>query len=113
MNDYMFLFRGKNRSLSPEQMQRSIEKWRAWFDELRQSGHLKDGGHPLQDGRKVVTGRQRILTDGPFVEAKDLVNGYILVSATDLAQAVDLAKGCPTLDLDGSVEVRPIENRAP
>jgi len=113
MDNYMLLFRGRNRCLSPEQMQRVIEKWRGWFDELRKAGHLKDGGHPLQDLRKVVTGRQRIVTDGPFVEAKDLVNGYIVVTATDLAQAVELAKGCPTLDGDGSVEVRPIENGAP
>ncbi|HZT01766.1 MAG TPA: YciI family protein [Steroidobacteraceae bacterium] len=113
MNDYMLLFRGRNRSLSPEQMQRSIEKWRGWFDELRRSGHLKDRGHPLQDSRKVVTGRQRTVTDGPFVEVKDLINGYTVVTATDLTEAVELARGCPMLDIEGSVEVRQIENGSP
>lgn len=113
MNDYVLLFRGRNRSLSPEQMQRTMEKWVGWFDELRKSGHLKDGGHPLEDARKVVTGRQRIVHDGPFVEAKDLVNGYIVIEANDLEHATELANGCPTLDGGGSVEVRPIEKLAP
>ncbi len=113
MNDYVLLFRGRNRSLSPDQMQRTMEKWLVWFDELRKSGCLKDGGHPLEDARKVVTGKQRTVNDGPFVEAKDLVNGYIVVAADDLAHATELAKGCPTLDGGGSVEVRPIEKLAP
>jgi hypothetical protein len=113
MNDYMLVFRGRNRSLSPEQTQRTMEKWLGWFAELRESGHLKDGGHPLADVRKVVTGKQRTVNDGPFVEAKDLVNGYIIVEANDLEHATELAKGCPTLDGGGSVEVRPIEKSAP
>jgi hypothetical protein len=113
MDDYILLFRGRNRSLSPEQMQRTMEKWLAWFEGLRKSGHLKDGGHPLADARKIVTGKQRSVNDGPFVEAKDLVNGYIVVMADDLEHATELAKGCPTLDGDGSVEVRPIEKMAP
>src|SRR6516225_3791936 len=102
MNDYVLLFRGRNRSLSPEQMQRTMEKWLAWFDELRKADRLKDSGHPLEDTRKVVTGKRRIVNDGPFVEAKDLVNGYVVVEAADLEQATELAKGCPTLDGGGS-----------
>jgi hypothetical protein len=113
MNEYVLLFRGRNRSLSPEQMQRTMEKWLGWFEELRKSGHMKDGGHPLADACKVVTGRQKTVNDGPFVEAKDLVNGYIVIAADDLEQATELAKGCPTLDGGGSVEVRPIEKTAP
>jgi hypothetical protein len=112
-NDYVLLFRGRNRSLSPEQMQRTMEKWLGWFGELRNSGHLKDGGHPLADASKAVTGKQRTVTDGPFVEAKDLVNGYIVIAADSLEHATELAKGCPTLDGGGSVEVRPIEKMAP
>jgi hypothetical protein len=108
MNDYILLFRGRDRSLSPEQMQRTMEKWLGWFEALRRSGHLKDGGHPLEDARKLVTGKQRVVTDGPFVEAKDLVNGYIIVAANDLQHAIELAKDCPTLDREGSVAVRPI-----
>jgi len=90
-----------------------MERWLAWFGELREAKLLKDGGHPLQDARTVISGPQRIINDGPFVEAKDLVNGYVIVEADDLKAAVELAKGCPTLDAGGSVEVRPTATFAP
>jgi hypothetical protein len=48
------------------------------------------------------------VTDGPYVEVKDLVAGFTLVEARDLAQATELANGCPILEGDGSVEVRPV-----
>jgi hypothetical protein len=48
------------------------------------------------------------VTDGPFAEAKDLVGGFTLVVADDLAHAAKLAAGCPILEVDGCVEVRPV-----
>ena len=48
------------------------------------------------------------MTDGPYIEAKDLVLGFIIVQARDLAQATELAHGCPMLEGDGSVEIRPV-----
>ena len=56
---------------------------------------------------KVVRGKAKAVTDGPFVEVKDFIQGYILVEANDLDQAVELAKGCPILESDGTVEIRP------
>jgi len=38
----------------------------------------------------------------------DVVNGYIIVDAKDLAEAAELSKGCPNLEIGGSVEVRPV-----
>ena len=62
---------------------------------LGAKGHLKDPGHPLERTGKVVKGKQKTVTDGPYAEAKDVVGGYTLVEAKDLAQAVELSKGCP------------------
>jgi len=56
----------------------------------------------------VVKGNQKIVTDGPYAEAKDLVGGFSLIEAKDLAQAVEISKGCPILEIGGSVEVRPV-----
>jgi hypothetical protein len=109
MSEFTYLFRGRDRSASPEQIQRTMEKWVAWFKELGANGHLKDPGHPLEGTGKVVKGKQKIVNDGPYAEAKDVVGGYIVVEAADLAHAVELSKGCPILDSGGSVEVRPIE----
>jgi hypothetical protein len=62
----------------------------------------------LERSGKVVSGKQKSIHDGPFAEAKDVVGGYTLVEAKDLAQAVELSKGCPILEVGGSVEVRPV-----
>ena len=56
----------------------------------------------------VVKGSQKVVTDGPYAEAKDVVGGYSLIEAKDLAQAVEISKGCPILEVGGSVEVRPV-----
>jgi hypothetical protein len=107
MSEFTYLFRGRDTSASPEQMQRTMEKWVAWFRELRANGHLKEPGHPLENTGKVVSGKQKVVNDGPYAEAKDVVGGYIVVEARDLAHAADLSKGCPILDIGGSVEIRP------
>jgi hypothetical protein len=86
-----------------------MEKWVAWFKELGAKGHLKDPGHPLEATGKVVNGVGKVVKDGPFAEAKDVVGGYIVVEANDLAHATELSKGCPILEVGGSVEIRPIQ----
>jgi hypothetical protein len=89
-------------------MQRHFQAWVAWFQELDARGHLKERGHPLGKAGQVVKGKQ-IVHDGPYAEAKDVVGGYVVIEAADLAQAVELSKGCPILEVGGSVEVRPNE----
>jgi len=111
MSEFTYLFRGRKTSGSPEEMQKHFERWAAWFKELAAAGRLKDPGHPLQGTGKVVTGSRKIVKDGPYAEAKDVVGGYIIVEADDIGQAVELSKGCPILEVGGSVEVRPVQVR--
>jgi hypothetical protein len=108
MSAFTYLYRGRKIFESPEQRQRHTEKWVAWFKELGAQGHVKDLGHPLEVSGKVV-GPDRIVKDGPFAEAKDVVGGFTLIEAADLDEAVELSKGCPVLDVGGSVEVRPVQ----
>jgi hypothetical protein len=108
MSEFAFLYRGTDPAAqSPEQMQKSMQKWLAWFKDLGEQGHLKDHGFPLERAGKVVKSKQSV-HDGPYAEAKDIVNGVTLIKADDLAHAAELSKGCPILELGGSVEVRPI-----
>lgn len=110
MSKFMYLFRNNPtayQSMSPEQMQQTMKKWMDWKDTLEKNGHVKQFGERLDGTGKVVRGKAKAVTDGPFVEVKDFVQGYILVEAKDLDQAVELAKGCPILESDGTVEVRP------
>lgn len=113
MSEYMLLFRATPEARrgamgTPEQAQRSLAAWLGWIRDLETRGHLKSRGQPLETEGKVVRGKARAVTDGPYVEAKDLVLGFILIEARDLAEAAELAKGCPMLEGDGSVEVRPV-----
>jgi hypothetical protein len=109
MSEFVYLYRGGERpSGSPERMQQEMQKWMTWLKDLGDKGHVKDPGHPLESTGKIVKGKQKTVTDGPFAEAKDVVGGYTIVQARDLAQAVELSSGCPILDYDGFVEVRPI-----
>ena len=109
MSEFTYLFRGREVNASAEQMQKTMEKWVAWFKDLGAKGHIKDPGHPLEHAGKVVSGKKKVVTDGPFAEAKDVVGGYIIVEAKDLAHAAELAKDCPILQVGGSVEVRPVQ----
>lgn len=108
MSDFLYIYRGGRTERSPEQSQQIMQKWLNWMKDLTGSGNLKDPGQPLETEGKVVNGHGATITDGPFAEAKDLVGGYTLIQADDLAQAAKLAGGCPILAEGGSVEVRPI-----
>ena len=113
MSDFVFLFRttaAEQREAmgTPERAQKSMQAWLAWMRDLEARGHLKNPGQPLDRAGSVVRGRERVVTDGPYVEAKDMVLGFIVVAAKDLAEAAELAKGCPMLEGAGSVEIRPV-----
>ena len=113
MSDFVYLFRSNDADRrehmgTPERAQQSMQVWLAWMRDLEAKGHLKNAGQPLDVGGRVVRGKSKLVTDGPFVEAKDMVLGYVVVEARDLEQAIELAKGCPILDGNGSVEVRPV-----
>jgi hypothetical protein len=108
MSEFVYLYRGGESGRSPERMQQVMQKWMTWFKELGQKGHIKDQGQPLERAGKLVKGKQKAVTDGPFAEAKDVVGGYTLIEAHDLDQAVELSKGCPIFEVEGAVEVRPV-----
>jgi hypothetical protein len=108
MSEYVFLYRGGETGRSPEQYQQAMQKWMAWFKEMAEKGHVKNQGHPLERAGKVVRGSAKSIIDGPFVEAKDVIGGYSLIEAKDLDEAIELSKGCPILEVEGAVEVRPV-----
>jgi hypothetical protein len=88
-------------------MQKTMQKWTDWLKSLTDRGHIKDPGQPLERTGKLVRGKSRTVTDGPYAE-KDLVGGYTLIEAKDLGQAVELSVGCPIFEAGGLVEVRPV-----
>ena len=76
--------------------------------DLDDKGYLKNPGQPLERVGKVVAGKNKTITDGPYAETKDIIGGFSIVQAKDLDQAAQLASGCPIIEAGGSVEVRPV-----
>ena len=110
MNEFVFLYRGgmsDGAQPSPQEMEAIMQRWQAWFAKLGEEGKLKEWGAPLQREGKVVAGGGAI-TDGPFAEGKEVIGGYSIIKAKDLAEAATIAKGCPALETGGRVEVRAI-----
>jgi hypothetical protein len=73
------------------------------------------GGDQLQPVETATTVRvqdgQTLLTDGPFVDAKEHLGGYYLVDADDLDAALEIAERIPAARMGGAVEVRPLVER--
>ena len=112
MIDYLLLYRlpadSPHHPDSPQQMQERMEKWMTWFNSLRESGAMKEYGHPLMNAGRVVRGARRPMQDGPFAESKDVVIGYTVITARDIDHASEVANSCPVIGYGGLVEIRPL-----
>ena len=107
MAKFMFVYRNKIDAManqpSPEEMQQAMAAWGAWFESLGSA--MVDGGDGLLPVGKHIA-NDGAITDGPFIEAKELVGGFSIVQADTIDEAVKLASGCPMFASGGSVEVR-------
>jgi hypothetical protein len=113
MKEFLLLFRGGEPGMdptreSPERYQLHMLKWKNWMEDLGKQGKF-GGGHPLTKTGTVIQGGKKVVTDGPFVEGKEIVSGYIVIKAKDFREAVEIGKDCPIFDYDGIVEVREVQ----
>lgn len=95
-------------SLSPEEMQAAIEKYVAWGERIRASGHLVLGEKLADGSGRVVRGTTPIVSDGPYAEAREIVGGAYILDAPDYDTAVRCMSDSPHLAF-GSIEIRQIE----
>jgi hypothetical protein len=112
---YLFVYRSQPfdmSQVSPEQMQQSMDRWTQWIRQGFAEGWLLDGGDALMPEGRVVD-KNSVVTDGPFVESKEVVGGYSLIKAASFDEAVTHAKTCPNVIEGGSVEIRPMAGLAP
>lgn len=108
----MLLFRNAGEEthghLTVEQREQLTRQWNDWIEGLAAAGKLQHGQPLALNGRVISGTRGEKVTDGPFAEAKEVVGGYVVVSARDLDEATELGRGCPGLPLGLTVEVRPL-----
>lgn len=109
MEKFLFLFRGGARLNAPEEEYKDrMQLWYKWIQSLQSSG-VYESGNPLQSTGRVVSGTGKVVTDGPFTEAKEMVGGYIIVNANNIDHALDIGMNCPIYEEHGSLEIRPLQ----
>lgn len=111
MSEFLLLFRGGDAgmaAMSPEELQADMARWHQWIGGLAEQGGTVNS-EPLLPSGKTIAGISKLVTDGPFMEGKEMVGGYLLFQAASLDEATELALGCPILQFeDGNVEVREV-----
>ncbi len=103
-----------NEDLPREKVTEITKRYIAWAEQLRQKGKLV-GGEKLtkSGGRQIrIKDGKPIASDGPYAEAKDVIGGYFVIEAKDLAEAEAITCDCPHFALAATnwAEVRPIED---
>ncbi|MEM8962683.1 MAG: YciI family protein [Acidobacteriota bacterium] len=96
--------------ITPDDMQRIIERYNAWSNDLAEKGRL-EGGSKLVDGEGrvlVANDDDLMVTDGPYAEAKEVIGGIFRILADDYDDAIALSRTCPHLDF-GKIEIREID----
>lgn len=111
MNEFLLIFRRESIEnepvASPEQMQVMMKQWSDWMGSLAAQNNLVNSGNRLSSEGKVVK-PNNIVTNGPYVETKEAIGGYIIVKTSSMEEAAELSKGCPILQIGGNVEVRKV-----
>jgi len=96
--------------MTPEQIQASMGGAGDWFERFSREGKIA-GGEQLQSYRTVTTVRAEngkpVVTDGPFIESKEVIGGFALVNVKDYDEALEMAKSWPA----GPVEIWPAVER--
>jgi len=113
--DYMFLMRKADwdQGLSAAEAQAGLAEMMSWVGDLQAQGIVR-AGQPLQAKGQVVRSVQgRVVTDGPFIETKEAVGGYLLVRARSFEEAIEVASQCPVLRYGLVIEVRPMAEVCP
>ncbi len=95
---------GKREPPSPAQMQEMYAVFNAWKDKFKDN--IVDMGGKLVPGGKVVSASG--VTDGPFVEAKEIAGGYMIIAAESIEQALEVARESPGMGPSSSIEIREI-----
>ena len=108
MAKFLFIYRESTAPQtrpSPEEMQALAGQWYAWMQKF--SASILPGGDGLKPGGRLI--RAGIVTDGPYVEAKEFVASFSLIQADDYDAAVAIARECPG---DNAIEIRELAGYA-
>ncbi len=96
MQQYLLLLKGKKElDYSPGELQKRLEAYRTWVETVKE--------HYVMDNRLEregahLPGKDEVKTDGPFLESKEIIAGFIIIKAVSLTQAITIAQSSPLLE---------------
>jgi hypothetical protein len=92
---------------TPEEMNGFLQLWGEWFNQFpTQIVDMGDGLLPT--GRVIQPSGQ--ISNGPYVEAKEMIGGFSIIQADHYEQAVEIARHCPITKIGGAIEIREFAN---
>lgn len=110
MKEFMMIFRiEKSASIenwSAVQMLEVMMAWQSWISDIAIQGNYVVTNRLLPEGKTIKPGL--VVTDGPYLDAEEILGGYLIVKAHSLEEAVEMGKHCPNLKYGGHVEIRPV-----
>ncbi len=106
--EYLVISRGQwSRDAKPAEIQQAIDDFYRWLNQLIAEGKMKTGQRLDNKGATVT--KDKIFTDGPYGEAKEVIGGYWFVLANSVEEAAQIASGNPCLKCGLFYEIRPID----
>lgn len=98
-------------AISPDEIEAVISEYIAWSRKLESEGKYVGGQKLKDEGGKLLSGANSEfrVTDGPYIEAKEVIGGIFTIKAADYNEAVEISKDCPHLKFGGRIELREIE----
>lgn len=108
MNQFLIIVHGSDHStISPEDMQKRMALFGEWVEKVLAGRYVS--GAPLEDtDARLLKGKKEVLTDGPFMDSKEMISGYMVINAADIDEAVGLTQACPLVE-QFQLEVRKLK----
>lgn len=100
------------KQLSDVELRKITAATQAWIGRLIAEGKARPGVALAREGA-TVSANQRVVLDGPYAETKEAICGTLVLDVATLDEAIAIAKACPSLRHNSSIEIRPIRNECP
>jgi hypothetical protein len=111
-NQFMLIIRSKaNPQFSREIISANIKHWQEYMGSLGQSGQLSGGYRPGNEG-ETLSGAAKTSKKGWYEANSEVVSSFLIINASDMSAAREIASRCPVFELGGSVEIRPMRDTA-
>src|SRR5207253_2733545 len=107
MKEFLLLIKGNEMHIIPEEeKQRRLSEYRAWMMKMLDEKRYV-GGQSLEPVGYHIKDKNTVITDGPYIEPKELIGGFVIIRAQSMDEAADIALSCPLLNYY-EIYVRPL-----